>query len=80
MAKKKKLSDSIKELEKIVEILNSDVEIEDAVEHYEKGIKLAGEIKKYLNEAEKKVTILTEDTFSEVDETEIGRKKENQGR
>ena len=73
MIKKRRFSEKMAELEELVEQLNSDIEIEEAVSLYEKGVKLAKEVRKYLGEAEKKIRILTEDGMSEVDEESVGK-------
>jgi len=74
MEKKKRFSEKIEALEEIVEKLNSDIEIEDAVHLYEKGVKLARSVKKYLGEAEKKIAVLSSEGVRDVDENELGRK------
>ncbi|MBQ7751682.1 MAG: exodeoxyribonuclease VII small subunit [Clostridia bacterium] len=50
---------SIKELEEIVNKLeNGDASLSESLELFEKGIKLAKECNKMLDEAEKKVSVL----------------------
>ena len=50
---------SIKELEEIVSKLeNGDASLSESLELFEKGIKLAKECNKMLDEAEKKVSVL----------------------
>ncbi len=74
MVRGERLKDKLAELEKITGKLQSDIEIEEAVELYEKGIKLASSIRTYLKEAEKKVAILSESGVREVDEEHVGKK------
>lgn len=73
MEKKKKFSEKMAELEKIVGQLSSDIEIEEAVDLYEKGVKLARSIKSSLNEAEKKITVLSKEGIKEKQEDELGK-------
>lgn len=64
MARTKKLESfeqSLAELEKIVDAMEQgDIPLEQALESFEKGIKLARTCQKTLNEAEQKVRILIE--------------------
>ncbi len=73
MEKKGKFREKIAELEAISEKLGADIEIEESVELYEKGIKLARKIKTDLMAAEKKINILSEQGLKEVDEEEVGK-------
>jgi len=68
---KKKFSEKVKDLELIVEKLNSNIELEDAVSEYEKGIKLANSIKKYLMNAEKKIDILSKDGCDSIETDDL---------
>lgn len=70
MATKKAFEDSINELEKIVETLEKgECPLDEAVELFEKGVKISNECHKTLNEAEQKIKILTEtDVKNEVEE------------
>jgi exodeoxyribonuclease VII small subunit len=59
-----KFEEALKKLEKIVEALEKgDLPLEDALEKYEEGVKLAGLCTKRLEQAERKINILarTED-------------------
>ncbi len=61
MSKTKKLSfeDALKRLEEISELLEGqEISLEESINLYEEGIKLAKECYKMLNEAELKVTAL----------------------
>jgi exodeoxyribonuclease VII small subunit len=54
--------DAIKELEKVVEGLESgDLSLDEAIEKFQKGIELSKFCNKRLDEAEKKISVLVED-------------------
>lgn len=60
--KKIKYEEALSRLEGIVNHLeNEDIELEDALSKFEEGIKLAKECNQQLNEADKKINILTTD-------------------
>ncbi len=62
MATKKTFEQSMKQLEKIVEELESrDLPLENALKKFEEGVKLSKFCSEKLDEIEKKVTILTQD-------------------
>ena len=66
MAKNKSFEESITELENIVAALEKgDCPLDEAVELFEKGIKLSKECHKTLDNAEQKIKILTENDASE---------------
>jgi len=48
----------ISELDEIIEKFNDDVEIDEAIKLYEKGITLSKEIKKCLLEAKNKIEVI----------------------
>lgn len=75
MAEKKTLAQKMKALEQIVEKLNKDPEIEEAVKLYEEGVKCAGSIREYLENAQTKVRVLTENGEKIVDAEKLGRKE-----
>jgi len=55
-----KFEEALKKLEKIVEALEkADLSLEEALEKYEEGIKLVGFCTKKLEQAERKIQILT---------------------
>lgn len=55
-----KFEESLSQLETMVENLDKgELSLEDSLEVFEKGIKLAGELQKSLDEAQQKVDILT---------------------
>lgn len=61
MAKSNSFESSIKELEQIVSSLEKgDCPLDEAVELFEKGVKISKECHKALNDAEQKIKILTE--------------------
>ena len=61
MAEKKTFEKTMAELESVVEELeNGSPELARALELYEKGVKLAAELKKELAAAEEKLTVLGE--------------------
>ncbi len=61
MAKAKSFEESIEELEAIVAKLEKgDCPLDEAVELFEKGVKLSKECHKTLDNAEQKIKILTE--------------------
>lgn len=72
MAKAKSFEESIEELETIVAKLEKgDCPLDEAVELFEKGVKLSKECHKTLDSAEQKIKILTEnDAPDEVKEDE----------
>ena len=55
---------ALKKLETIVESLeNGELSLEDALKHYEEGVKMADVCQKRLTEAEKKVEVLMKTDF-----------------
>ncbi len=65
--------ESMEKLEKIAKELESDkLSLNDSVKKFEEGMKISQDCKKVLDEAEKKITILIDDTERdlEVDEEE----------
>ena len=75
MAEKKTLAQKMKALEQIVEKLNKDPEIEEAVKLYEDGVKTAASIREYLENAQTKIRVLTESGEKMVDPEKLGRKE-----
>lgn len=53
--------DKLKKLEGITEKMREDIPLEESIENFEKGMKLAKELEKKLNSFEKRVEILIED-------------------
>ena len=58
MGKEKDFESTLKELEKIVGQLDGEIKLEEALELFEKGIKLSSECETFLNHAEQKVELL----------------------
>lgn len=58
MSKEKDFESTLKELEKIVGDLDGEIKLEEALELFEKGIKLSSECEKFLTHAEQKVELL----------------------
>lgn len=57
MAKKFEFEKKLERLEEIVNILdNSDVSLNEMIKFYEEGVKISKETRKYLDEAEQKIT------------------------
>ena len=66
---KKSIEKSLAELEKLVEELeNGDLELDQALKKFEKGVKLSRECQKNLEEAEMKIKILMENALKATDE------------
>lgn len=67
MSTKKTFEDNLKELEDIATKLeNGNLNLDEAIEEFEKGMKLSKECTKKLDEAEKKINILVEDENGDV--------------
>ena len=59
----KKFEESMKRLEKIVEMLeNGELSLEESLKHFEEGIKLVTDCQKKLEQAEQKVTMLIKES------------------
>ncbi|MGI6395195.1 MAG: exodeoxyribonuclease VII small subunit [bacterium] len=71
----KTLAQKMKFLEEVVEKLNKNPEIEEAVKLYEEGVKTASSIREYLEQAQTKVRVLTETGEKVVDAEKLGRKE-----
>ena len=60
--------ESMEKLEKIAKELESDdLSLNDSVKKFEEGMKISQDCKKVLDEAEKKITILIDDTEKDFD-------------
>lgn len=75
MAEKRSLAAKMKELENIVEKLNKNPEIEEAVKLYEEGVKTAASIREYLESAQTKIRVLGENGEKVVESDKLGRKE-----
>jgi len=61
LAEKKTFEDNITELEKIIESLESgEAPLDKCIDMFEKGIKLSDECVRMLDDAQQKITLLTE--------------------
>lgn len=75
MTEKKSLAAKMKALENIVEKLNKNPEIEEAVKLYEEGVKTAAAIREYLETAQTKIRVLGENGEKTVEADKLGRKE-----
>ena len=67
MGNKKTFEDNLKELEKIATKLETgNLGLDEAIEEFEKGMKLSKECTKKLDEAEKRINILVENENGDV--------------
>lgn len=67
MSNKKTFEDNLKELEDIATKLeNGNLNLDEAIEEFEKGMKLSKECTKKLDEAEKRINILVENENGDV--------------
>ena len=72
MAKEINFEGTMKELEEIVQVLEKgELNLDDSIKEFEKGMKLSKEASKYLEEAEKKITILVKDSERNLSEEEF---------
>lgn len=72
MTKEINFEGTMKELEEIVQVLEKgELNLDDSIKEFEKGMKLSKEASKYLEEAEKKITILVKDNNGELQEEEF---------
>ena len=61
--------DTMQELEAIVkELENGELNLDDSIKKFEYGMELSKNASKYLEEAEKKITILTENAEGKLEE------------
>lgn len=66
MAQKKTFESNISELEKIISDLESgDAPLNECIQMFENGVKLSGECLKMIDEAQRKITLLTEEGESD---------------
>ena len=67
MSNKKTFEDNLKELEEVATILEAgNLGLDEAIEEFEKGMKLSKECTKKLDEAEKRINILVENENGDV--------------
>lgn len=68
MASKNSFENNITELENVISMLESgDAPLDKCIEMFEKGVKLSGECLRLLNEAQQKITLLTENGEKDFD-------------
>jgi len=72
MEKELNFEETMKELEEVVQKLETgDLNLDDSIKEFEKGMELSKSASKYLEEAEKKITILVKDKDGEITEEEF---------
>ena len=72
MEKNMNFEETMKELEEIVQKLeNGDLNLDESIKEFEKGMELSKNASKYLEDAEKKITILVKDKDGEIIEEEF---------
>lgn len=64
--------ETMKELEEVVQKLeNGELNLDESIKEFEKGMELSKSASKYLEDAEKKITILVKDKDGELKEEEF---------
>jgi len=72
MDKELNFEETMKELEDVVKKLeNGDLNLDDSIKEFEKGMELSKSASKYLEDAEKKITILVKGKDGELVEEEF---------
>ena len=72
MEKELNFEETMKELEEVVQKLeNGDLNLDDSIKEFEKGMELSKSASKYLENAEKKITMLVKDKDGELTEAEF---------
>ena len=72
MSKELNFEDTMKELEEIVQKLESGkLNLDDSIKEFEKGMELSKSASKYLEDAEKKITVLVNDGEDNITEEEF---------
>ena len=72
MSKEINFEETMQELEKIVqELEKGDLNLDDSINKFEEGMKLSKNVSKYLEEAEKKITVLINSKDGEITEEEF---------
>lgn len=72
MAQKKSFEDNITELEKIISDLESgQAPLEECIKLFEKGIKLSNECIRLIDDAQSKITLLTQEGDAETDFADV---------
>ena len=72
MEKELSFEETMKELEEVVQKLeNGELNLDESIKEFEKGMELSKNASKYLEDAEKKITILVKDKTGEMTEEEF---------
>ena len=72
MEDKINFEETMKELEEVVQKLeNGDLNLDESIKEFEKGMELSKNASKYLEDAEKKITILVKDKDGELEEEDF---------
>ena len=72
MEKELNFEETMKELEEVVQKLETgDLNLDDSIKEFEKGMELSKSASKYLEDAEKKITILVKGKDGELVEEEF---------
>ena len=72
MKKELNFEETMKELEEVVQKLeNGELNLDESIKEFEKGMELSKSASKYLEEAEKKITILVKDKEGNLEEQDF---------
>ena len=72
MSKELNFEETMKKLEEVVQKLeNGELNLDDSIKEFEKGMELSKSASKYLEEAEKKITILVKDKDGNLEEQDF---------
>ena len=72
MEDKLNFEETMKELEEVVQKLeNGDLNLDESIKEFEKGMELSKSASKYLEDAEKKITILVKDKDGNLEEQDF---------
>lgn len=72
MEDKLNFEETMKQLEEVVQKLeNGELNLDESIKEFERGMELSKSASKYLEEAEKKITILVKDKDGELTEEEF---------
>ncbi len=76
MSKEMNFEETMQELEKIVqELEKGDLNLDDSINKFEEGMKLSKSASDYLEKAEKKITVLINDSDNNIEEQDLGGKR-----
>ncbi len=72
MSDKLNFEETMQELEKVVQNLeNGELNLDESIKEFERGMELSKSASKYLENAEKKITVLVKDKDDELKEEEF---------